>query len=303
MQIFRKILCPVDFSEFSGLALKYAAALASENDAKLVVLHSIPDLALTLSFVEGNYQETVHEAIYSRSSAELQDFLCALPANTRYEQKIATGSPTEAILKVAEEEQADLIVMGTHGHSGYERFFVGSVTNKVLHKASVPVLVVCKPSQHFIRSDEYRPVRIDRILCAVDFEPNNARIAQVALSLARTYQSEISFLHVFRDEPRDPVQVQQATSKLKELVKPEEENWCKVDFLLKHGNIVRNVLNTLNENKINLLVMGHHTRKPIEEYFLGSVAKNVVTESSCPVLVVRSSLDDVYKNIERCFNK
>lgn len=304
MQIFSKILCPVDFSEFSGLALKYAAALAWENDAKLVVFHSIPDLALTLSSLEGNYQETVHEAIYSRSNAQLQDFLCAsVPANTRYEQKIATGSPTEAILKVAEEEQADLIVMGTHGHSGYERFFVGSVTNKVLHKALVPVLVVCKPSHHFIQSDEYRPVQIDRILCAVDFEPNNARIAQVALSLARTYQSEISFLHVFRDEPQDPVQVQQATNKLKELVKPEEENWCKVDFLLKHGNIVQNVLNTLNENKINLLVMGHHTRKPIEEYFLGSVAKNVVTESSCPVLVVRSSLDDVYKNIERCFNK
>jgi nucleotide-binding universal stress UspA family protein len=305
MQNFRKILCPVDFSEFSELALKYAAALAYENDSRLVVFHAIPDLAQTLNFLEGNYQSTVEETIYSKSMDRVEEFLSrCLPSNCRCDRKLGTGNPAEAILKAAEEEGADLIVMGTHGHSGYERFFVGSVTNKVLHKASVPVLVVCKPSQHFIRSQENRPVQIDRILCALDFEPNNTRIAQTALSLARTYQSEIFFLHVFSNQASSDCQeIDRAIEKLKELVKPEEENWCKAQFLLKQGNITENILATLKEKNINLLVMGHHTRKPMEEYFLGSVAKQVVTESSCPVLVARSKLDDVYKNIDRCFSK
>jgi nucleotide-binding universal stress UspA family protein len=292
MQIFRKILCPVDFSEYSKLALHYAAALTWENDAQLIVFHSVPDLALTWSYLQGNYQETIYDAILSRSTADLKTFLTdELTQEIRYEQKITCGNPAESILKTSQEEDVDLIVMGTHGHSGYERFLVGSVTNKVLHKASVPVLVVCKPSQHFIQPDENRPVQINRILCAIDFEPNNQHIAQTALSLARTYQSEIFFLHVFHHEMPDPGGVQLATDRIKGLVSAEKEDWCEVHTVLKNGNIKENILDTLNELKINLLVMGHHTRKPMEEYFLGSVAKSVVPESPCPVLVVRSSND------------
>jgi nucleotide-binding universal stress UspA family protein len=242
------------------------------------------------------------KTIPDSSMARVEEFLSGcLPSNRMCDQKLGTGSPAEAILRAADEEHADLIVMGTHGHSGYERFFVGSVTNKVLHKASVPVLVVCKPSQHFIRAEEYRQVQIDRILCALDFEPNNIRIAQTALSLARTYQSEIFFLHVLSNQTSDCQEIDRAIQKLKDLIKPEEENWCKVQFLLKQGNIAENILTTLREKSINLLVMGHHTRKPMEEYFLGSVAKNLITESCCPVLVVRSKYDDVYNSIEQCF--
>jgi len=300
MQVFRKILCPLDFSEYSTLALRYAVAMARENEASLALCHSIPDLSPAMSYLEGNYIQTVDEMLISNSAMKLDQFVDGVvPQNLRVLKTIERGDPCDAILKNAKETGADLIVMGTHGHSGYERYFVGSVTNKVLHKSALPVLVVCRQSHHFIRENASRPVEIKKILCALDFEDNTQEIANLALSMARMHQSEINFFHAVPKSKSNGRMEQKETTiaKLREFVDPAKEDWCSVRFQVTPGQPAEEILKIIQEDQIDLLVLGHHSKKPIEELFLGSVAKRVITDSPCPVLVARSSLD-IFSSVE-----
>lgn len=300
MHGFRKILCPVDFSEYSTLALRYASALAKENNAQLLVCHLIPDLTQTISYLEGNYVATVNDALVASATAKTEEFVRNVcPPDQPIVKRIGNGNPSEAILSLAREQEADLIVMGTHGHTGYERFFLGSVTNRVLHKSTIPVLTICKPAHNFFQDDPVRPVAIREILCALDFDSNNKRIVDLALSIAREYKSRIHFLHVVSAKEPDELELMErgAIRSFNNLVDPKAETECEISFLVRAGEAGNMILRTIEQENIDLLVMGHHTRKPIEELFLGSVAKRMVTDAACPVLVARSSADDVHHNV------
>ncbi len=300
MQLYKKILCPVDFSEFSALALRYASALAKENDALLFVYHSLPDLSQALGYLDPAAILTARDALQSNTESRLREFIESIvPQGVQVLQQTGTESPSNAIPRIALEQEFDLIVMGTHGHTGYERFFVGSTTNKVLHKSTVPVLTVCKPSHNFVEKDSNGSVHISRIVCALDLEPNNIGIAERALAIARSYQSTIFFLHVAPEKEGlvDLDQEEKSVEIMKELVGNAPEDWCTVRYLLRTGDPAREIMNALADSNADLLVMGHHTRKPIEEVFLGSVAKKLVTDSPCPVLVVRTVHDAVIHDV------
>ena len=295
MQIFRKILCPVDFSDYSNLALRYASALAKDNQAELIVFHSVPDLTPAASYLEGNYMFTVHDALKSNASSKLDDYVSKFVLDDVNIRKIVgQGNSAESVLEISKTELIDLIVMGTHGVSGYESFLMGSVTNRVLHKTSVPVLVVSKTSHHFIHEEEDQPVQIRRILCPIDFDISNPWTAGITLSFAQKYNSEIIFLHVIHgnEEEWKPLEAS-ALKKLKEIGQPASEERCNVRLEVRAGDPERVILRMSESENIDLIIMGHHTRKPLEEIFLGSVARRVVTKSKCPVLVARTLKDVV----------
>lgn len=295
MQIFRKILCPVDFSEYSNLALRYASALAKDNQAELIVFHSVPDLTPAASYLEGNYMFTVHDALKSNASSKLDDDVSKIVHNDVCIRKIiGQGNSAESVLEIAKRELIDLIVMGTHGVSGYESFLMGSVTNRVLHKTIVPVLVVSKTSHHFIHEGEDDPVQIRRILCPIDFDLSNPWTAGVTLSFAQKYNSEIIFLHVIHGDEREWHQMEtSAMKKLEEVAQPATEEGCNVRLEVRAGDPERVILRMSESENVDLIIMGHNTRKPLEEIFLGSVARRVVTKSKCPVLVARTLKDAV----------
>ena len=183
--------------------------------------------------------------------------------------------------------------MGTHGVTGYERFLMGSVTNRVLHKSSLPVLVVSKTSHHFIYENDKNPVQIKRIVCPLDFDNNNLWTIGVALSFARKYNSEVIFLHVINRKQNGKWRELEklALTKLKALGSPVVDENIPVKFLVLSGEPADIILNTLDEENADLVIMGHHTRNPIEEIFLGSIARRVVTNSTRPILVARTLMD------------
>ncbi len=176
MQAFKTILCPVDFSEFSQRAIRYAAAFAQQNHARLIVYHCVPSAMALSGFPEGipvGWQDW-----NSRVTDQMENVLslCKL-YNIDVSSKIETGDASSGILNTAKEVDADLIVMGTHGLSGYEAILMGSVTNKVVHKSTVPVLAVCKATKTVLSGDPDQPLLIGKILCAVD--PDQRTIANV----------------------------------------------------------------------------------------------------------------------------
>jgi nucleotide-binding universal stress UspA family protein len=141
---FGRILCPVDFSEPSRLALQTAAQLATENDAELVVVHAWE------APLHPEYSELIlsNEILAPTRKAE-EDVLVALKREVeglgarRVQAKLLYGVPWHAIAKQTREDPAiDLVVMGTHGRTGIKHVLLGSVAERVARHASCPVLLV-----------------------------------------------------------------------------------------------------------------------------------------------------------------
>jgi nucleotide-binding universal stress UspA family protein len=144
---FRRIVAAVDFSDVSIDALRHAAALALEVDAHLTVMHviEVPEaLALWIDRGDGiSHVRAWAEAAQAHLRAAVN------PETREYahvEQRVETGKAYREILRVAEEQQADLVVLGAHGHGGVEQMFVGSTAQHVVRRANCPVLIVRRRS-------------------------------------------------------------------------------------------------------------------------------------------------------------
>ncbi|HVY25361.1 MAG TPA: universal stress protein [Polyangiaceae bacterium] len=140
MQAFKNILVATDFSSSSERALELAVKLATKFEAKLTLLHVwevpvYPYMDFVLSSAE--LMRNVEQAAEHRLSAALRELQERIPAARSL---LKMGVPWEQILATAKEEQVDVIVMGTHGRRGVEHFVLGSVAEKVVRLAPVPVL-------------------------------------------------------------------------------------------------------------------------------------------------------------------
>ena len=144
MFTFTKILSPIDFSDPSQSALETAAGLAKQLGAELLLVHivpAIPDLPSSVSmFKEGQYDQSLHKDAASRL-AEMAQKLSQSGINAKSTLGTANDTAME-IVRLSEENGADLIVIATHGLSGLREMVFGSVAEKVLQDASCPVLVM-----------------------------------------------------------------------------------------------------------------------------------------------------------------
>jgi nucleotide-binding universal stress UspA family protein len=135
------ILHPTDFSERSQYAFGLACALARDYGARLIVLHvaGVPTVAYGEGVVPPNPEELLAEAREQLGRIQVPH------ANVRAERRLEQGDAVTAILGVAQEVNADLIVLGTHGRTGLARLLMGSVAEQVVRRASCPVLTVQAP--------------------------------------------------------------------------------------------------------------------------------------------------------------
>ena len=194
-----RILCPVDFSDFSRHAFDHALALAQGHGATVTALNVVPIAVSTsiLPYVEpaslGPFELPPGER--TRVFAALQQFLAVDHTFDGAVSLEASEAPDVAqeILAQAGRLPADLIVMGTHGRSGFERLVLGSVTEKVLRKAQAPVLTVPRAAP----SDPLAARRpFERILCAMDFSDCAMSAFGYARSLAEESSGRLGVLHV-----------------------------------------------------------------------------------------------------------
>ena len=137
------ILCPVDFSDLSAHALRYAAMLARRLDARLTVVYA-HSFSAPPYFTKGNLQELEEQFRAARHDAEveLQNFTRRQTDYMNVDVRFVETNPVDGIHKTAEQIGADLIVMGTHGRSGLNRLMLGSVAEGILRESLVPVLTV-----------------------------------------------------------------------------------------------------------------------------------------------------------------
>lgn len=149
----RKILCPVDFSETSGHALEYAKAFAQAHEAQLLLLHvSPPGVYLApMDPFKSDLSVKYQEELKARAEEGMLTLVEPLEKEgLNVSGQVRMGPPYDEIVKVAKREEADLIVMGTHGLTGLQHVLIGSVAERVVRMAPCPVLTVKHPEHEFI---------------------------------------------------------------------------------------------------------------------------------------------------------
>jgi nucleotide-binding universal stress UspA family protein len=299
MSAIRRILCPVDFSEFSAHALEMSAALAARHLAEVMAVHvSPPSLPPMAAFPEVPAVVTMTPAIRQRLQAELDRFVSpAREKGTCVATVVEDGAIVTAIVRQAELWEADLIVMGTHGVSGFERWILGSVTEKVLRKAPCPVLTVSGPPE----SAAAETARFRGILCALDLADSSRWTLEHAASMAEEGAAHLTLLHVLENMPVAESTVvragldleayragrcREAQEGLRALaleVAPDGS----VDTVVAAGTPYREILRVARERASELVVVGVHGRRGLDLFHLGSTAHHVVRGAGVPVLTVR----------------
>jgi universal stress protein A len=150
---FRKILCPTDFSEPSYAALKDATELAGHFSAELLVIHVLPPVPVPYPYPEPLVFAGFDVALYQEemtlfSQNALKEMVAQkVSPQVRPLTTVVIGDAPQEIIRLAEQEQVDLIVIATHGQSGWRHFVFGSVAEKVVRLAPCPVLTIRAPQE------------------------------------------------------------------------------------------------------------------------------------------------------------
>ena len=298
---FKRILCPVDFSESSTRSLAHAAALARWYEAELTVLHVVPtfdpvqvraELGVPVQIVDPVPREEV--------LGEMRQLLDRAGFSADAQLVAEAGDASTTIVDQALTTGADLVVIGTHGRRGFKRLLLGSVAETVLHESPCPVLTV-SPHAAATTSDV---VTFKRILCPVDFSPSALQALGFALDLARQAGGLVTLLHVVEwlpeDEPRASAHfnvpefrgsmVNDARQRLRSLVAEESRAWCEIDDVIVSGRAHREILRAAEARSADLIVMGAQGRGGVGLALFGSTTQQVVRRAECPVLTVRGAL-------------
>ena len=302
-----RILCPVDFSEFSHHALAYATAMASWYGARVTVLHAhflgVPPwvLASETGF-SGTEAQRLSAAHRAQLTTELQRFAATVgTSDVEVDFIVDEGDePAATIVRASETTHADVIVLGTHGRSGVGRIVLGSVTEHVLHLAPCPVLAVPPRAS----AAAAIPRLFGHVVVATDFSDAAAASLTYALSLAQEANSRLTLLHVVEPPPlRDEdewaaraagipsvVDAMKASAarQLAAAIPASARDWCRVTERMEVGRPHREILRVAAEEGAGLVVLGAHGYGVLERVFFGSTAHHVVRRATCPVLAVRA---------------
>ena len=296
----RKILVGTDFSAEAEAALVQAIAIATRVDAEIVIAH-----AAALSDVKhlpGSSEEIVDriDQLAASQRKDVQRELDALAkrcadAGISATTRMLSDLPDPALPEAAEELEADLVVVGTHGHTGVRRFLLGSVAERVVRHTQTDVLVARKAPE--------TPELFSRILVPTDFSVLANRAIDVALALAAP-GARIELLHSWAlpatassalggadeviGELRKDV-ADHASTQGQALIERYQHANLRLTFMQREDSPVHGVRKHLEDGTYDLVVMGSHGRRGLRRWILGSVAEATVRHAPCSVYVVHAA--------------
>jgi nucleotide-binding universal stress UspA family protein len=297
-----RILCPVDFSEPSLRALQHAATLAGWYQSALTALYVDAALPIDAAADVGTFAiapTTVLEAARStRTVEDLHRFVARVLDNRRADVEVEEARDVaEAIVRRAVTLGTDLIVIGTHGRTGINRWFVGSVAERVLRDAPCPVMIV--PPHDAVPAST---VAFKHVVSAVDFSESSLAALRWALSLAEEADAHLWLLHTIEVPPElrvstvvtdaeiDEVNASaraDALSRLRSLIPEEAARFCSIETATTTGEAAHAILKFAGERGADLIVMGAQGHGAFDRFIFGSKTRDVIGGATCPVLTVR----------------
>jgi nucleotide-binding universal stress UspA family protein len=288
----KRILCPMDFSEFSQRAFRYAVNLARHFGSRLLVQHTSQS-AMAIA------EAAAHSQI-QRSREDIRRLLISNGVDFADATILLNeGDPVERILDTIGRERIDLVVMGTHGLKGFSRLAVGSVTEQLIHLARCPVLVVSRPKKEL--GEDGFGTRIRTIVAATDFSAHSGRAIAYAMKWGEEWGSKVVLFHAVEKTPSatrgltdlfpeyNPFferQVADAWEKASGIVPEKFRSVCEVIYEIRHGNPREEILKVAAEKNADLIITGARGAGSSGAPW-GSVSSAVVRDGRYPVLVIR----------------
>lgn len=298
-----RILCPVDFSEYSRHALDCAVALARWYGSQITALHVFPHrppaiVPFGLQVVQpGALPDTDRDVLLRHLEAFIEE---QRRDNVRIEALLEEAPEvSREILRQADVLKADLIVIASHGRSGFERLLLGSITEKILRKSACPVMVVPPRLGEALASG----VSFKEILCPVDFSAASLRALTYAMSLAEESDGRLTAVHVIEVPPElyaspmpDFVNVAELRAaaeaeslrRLRALIPEAVRTYCTVETVVAEGRASREILQLAANRKTDLIVMGVQGRGAFDLLMFGSNTHHVIRAAACPVLTIHA---------------
>jgi nucleotide-binding universal stress UspA family protein len=292
MPIIDSILCPVDFSEFSVNAYRYAESLAQHYKARLSLLHvlfSLKPMGFWNVYPDA-YEQRCRELLAGTEQKLRQFAQSHSRAEIVPEYFVQDGSAPDLILALAESQAVNLIVMGTHGLRGVDRLMLGSVTERVLRRSPCPVLAVREAASNLtgaLKGPER--VHFRKILFCMDFSDHAHHTSKYALSMAKEYGADLIVLHVLEHCPKAAdlaSETAEALKKLDDAIPSDRFAGCSVRSTVRVGKAYQQIIELATETQTDLVIMGVRGHGTLNSAVFGSTAYRVVQLGPCPVLAV-----------------
>lgn len=290
MERFSRILCPVDLSDISQTALQHAAVVAGWYHSQVTVLHVCnPIVVPATDWARAGLDMSAMLTDDERRELVAKVDTCVKQAGIgQADVVVEHGPPAKQILAAATSLPADLIVIGTHGASGFEHLMLGSITEKVLRQAQCPVLTVPP------RTRATSTMPFARILCPVDFSESSLAALDAAVSMTAKGGADLTVLYAldwpsedfgpFTPEYRLDIE-RSAREELSRLVAARHAP--RAHLQLASGKAYREILAAAADGKADVIVMGVHGRNALDLMLFGSTTNQVVRRATCPVLTLR----------------
>jgi nucleotide-binding universal stress UspA family protein len=293
--LFQRILCPIDFSEFSTLAFRHAVSLAEHYRASLVALHVLEMWKYPYAdyaAADGGDYANLRKSLHMGAKEHLHGFVKQHPHERIHpELAICEGRAADSILSFAQREKFDLIVMGTHGRRGFDRLVLGSTTNRVMRRACSPVLVVSHPEHNVMTTGPDGRHRLSRILYCTDFSINSDRAQQYAVSVAAEYDAELTMLHVTgsaEDLARAEAMIAQRTKELDKLISGTQPRRVDLRTAVRCGKPYEEIVDYAKEVQAHLVIMTARGGDAVDRAIFGSTTYRVIQLGPCPVLAIHT---------------
>ena len=287
----KKILVPVDFSEFSDYAVDNALFLAEKFDAEVTLLHAVVLHVEEFSeqgIFEG-YEELVkkkEKRIFRRLNEKNES---AAERGVTVNSRVVRGfSAAESILEFINENHYDLVVMGTHGRRGIKKWVFGSVAERIVRLSPIPVMTVHEPMKKYA---------IEKILVPVEFSKFGREAVNNARVFAELFGARLDFIHVVEQrlhpayyagniESVFSVNPKIRTLSADRLAAFAPANGNDVSYLVTEGQAFDEILRAVDNLGSDLIIMATRGLTGLDHFLVGSTTERVVRLANVPVLTV-----------------
>lgn len=275
----RKILVPVDFSETGMLALEHACFMARLAKADLYLVHVLPIQEFHYEIPEPVMRIDNHDEVNRVVEQKLNELVEMV--HTKYSCKAkalsARGKVSHEIMEVAKDEKVDLIVMGTHGASGFEEFFLGSNAHKVVTVAPCPVITV---------QTHAKKLGFSNIVIPIDRTAHSREKVEAALRMAELFAAKLHIVGLLEShEDHENEKLQIVIDQVQHAV--ERTGLPFTRQTVKGTNLAKEALKYSAQINADLIVIMTEHESAMNGIFLGSRAKQIVNHSKVPVMSIK----------------
>jgi len=278
--IMKTILVPTDFSTCSKAAIKYAIQFNTVCQCRIIFFHSTFTLIPT-SLPEENYFDTVDKELYQKKE-KLVKFICAeyikagiVPDDKQISYLIKFGNSFWDNLETSlKENKIDLIIMGTHGASGIEKFLFGSNTVKTIKNSLVPVLVI--PNKYIWKG-------ISRVNWAVENITSAFAHSKLVKNIFRKFQPQFELFHLQKkSETLSDPELNKCFKSIQKVLPATSYNTIKLD----QKNLIETLNDYLKKSKPNVFIMLTHKRSALENLYNKSKTADISYKIKIPLLSI-----------------